>query len=289
MQPNYVGKFTQSEATAAQRTFQFFAPDVTDGFTAEPTLDYEDAASDVQVSKNGGAFANATGVVTEVSDGVYQYVAATAELDTLGTVVWKFVDAAARVVFAQAQVIALDLNVATVNPGAGGITAASFAAGAIDAAAIAVGAIAADAFAAGAIDAAAIAADAIGSSELAATAVAEIQSGLATGAQVLAERTQTLTSFPLGTLDADGSTDPVSLAHAISAVATLTGTWDGATVTIEECADVLADPQVWTTYASGAKTADGTVAITGPVAGIRATMTDDGATSDVAITLAIIS
>lgn len=111
MQPNYVGQFTQSEATAAQRTFTFFAPDVTDGFTAEATLDYENAASDVQVSKNGGAFANATGVVTEVANGIYQYVAAQAELDTIGTVVWKFVDAAARTVFAQAQVIADDLNV----------------------------------------------------------------------------------------------------------------------------------------------------------------------------------
>ena len=279
MQPTFVGQFTQSEATAAQRTFCFFAPDVTDGFTPEPTLNYEDAAADVQVSKNGGAFANATGVVTEVAVGVYQYVAATAELDTLGTVIWKFVDAAARTVFAQAQVIALDLNVATVNPGAGGITTASFAAGAIDAAAIA----------AGAIGASELATDAIGSAEVAATAVSKITAGLATGAQVLAARNQTQVTYSLGSLEEDGSTPAVSLAHAISAIATLTGTWDSATVTIEECADVMADPQVWTTYASGAKTANGTVAITGPVAGIRATMTNEGASSDVAISLAIIS
>lgn len=68
--------------------------------------------------------------------------------------------------------------------GSGAITAGAIAADAITAAKIADGAIDAATFAAGAINAAAIAADAIGASELAADAVTEIQSGLATAANL---------------------------------------------------------------------------------------------------------
>jgi hypothetical protein len=151
--PIFVGNFTKDEATAAQRTFSIVAVDATDGLTLEPGLTY--AGADNTISKNGGAFGNLAGTVTEIaSTGVYKVELAAGDVDTLGTAIVKFVDAAARTIWVTFQVIALDLNVATVNPGAGGITTASFAAGAIDAAAIA--------------------ADAIGSSELAATAVAEI-------------------------------------------------------------------------------------------------------------------
>lgn len=270
MQPNFVGHFTQSEATAAQRTFCFFAPDVTDGFTAETTLDYEDAAADVQVSKNGGAFANATGVVTEVAAGVYQYVAATAELDTIGTVVWKFVDAAARTVFCQAQVIALDLNTATVNPGAGGITSASFAAGAIDAAALAT--------------------DAIGTAEIAAAVTSEIQNGLATAAAVaaLARGQHTDTRTFTGELTTDDDVVATSMLNAIDCVVQLSGTWDSATVTIQTSENPEAGAgALWTTIASGAKTDDAVVTVTGPHSAVRCIVSDDGASTDVDCTFLV--
>lgn len=73
---------------------------------------------------------------------------------------------------------------AVTSLGAGVITAAAIATDAIDADAIADGAITSGVFASGAITAAAIAADAIGASELAADAVTEIQSGLATAAEL---------------------------------------------------------------------------------------------------------
>lgn len=74
---------------------------------------------------------------------------------------------------------------------AGAINAAAIAADAITAAKIADGAIDAATFAAGAINAAAIATDAIDADALAADAVAEIQSGLATSAEIAAVQADT--------------------------------------------------------------------------------------------------
>jgi hypothetical protein len=308
---------TKDEATAAQRTWPFYLSNSADG---TPATGKTIATTDFKISKNGAAFGNAVGTVTEMSLGWYKMVFDAGDVDTLGTLACELSgEAGVDPIHVSHQVVAFDVNVATVAPTAGSIAAASFAAGAIDAAAIADGAIdaatfaagainaaaiAADAitavkiatgaitaakFAAGAIDAAAIAANAIGASELAADAVAEMQSGLATGAQVLNSRQVQNVLYHMGDLTADGSTDPIGLMHAVSAVVALTGTWDSSTVTVERCDDVLADPQVWTTYASGAKTSDATVAITGPVAGLRATMSNDGASSEIAVDITIVS
>lgn len=265
---NFVGQYTQSEATAAQRTFCFPAVDATDGITEEAGLTY--AGADCLISKNGAAFGNLAGTVTEIgSTGVYQVVLAAGDLDTLGTAIIKFIDAAARDVWVTLQVIAMDLNVATIAVGTGGITAASFAAGAIDAAAIA--------------------ADAIGSSEAAATLATEIQSGLATSAQVTA-----ITSgapvrnrfVNLGNLDDDESTVGAGIEDMATGVVTCTGTWDSSTVTVQTCANPAATSPVWTTYGTPL-TANGTVALTGPLKAVRATMSSAGAGSTVDVTLAV--
>lgn len=97
------------------------------------------------------------------------------------------------------------VNAAGTAWGSGAITAASIAADAITAAKIADGAIDANTFAAGAITASAIAADAIGASELAADAVTEIQSGLATAANLAT--VDTVVDAILALLD-DARTEP---------------------------------------------------------------------------------
>jgi len=258
--------FTKDEATAAQRTWPFYLSNTADG---SPATGKTIAGSDFRISKAGGAFGNAVGAVTEMSLGWYKMVFDAGDVDTIGALACELsVEAGVDPLRVTHQVAVLDLNVATVNPGAGGITSASFAAGAINAAAIAT--------------------DAIGAAELAADAVAEIQSGLATGQNVIDNRPQRTVVYPLGELVADGSTKAIGMTDVVSAEVNLAGTWDGATVTVERCDDVLATPQVWTTYASGAKTADATVAITGPVQGIRATASSSGASTDVVVTVTMV-
>jgi hypothetical protein len=101
---------TVSEATAAQRTFTFEAVDATDGFTPETAHTY--AGAEVQVSKNGGAFATAGGVATHIANGIFQYVAAVADVDTVGEALFRFADTAARPVYVSCQITAFDLNTA---------------------------------------------------------------------------------------------------------------------------------------------------------------------------------
>lgn len=102
---------TASEATAAQRTFTFEAVDATDGFTPETAHTY--AGAEVQVSKNGGAFATAAGVATQISTtGVFTFVAAVADVDTIGEALFRFADASSRTVLVACQIAAFDLNVA---------------------------------------------------------------------------------------------------------------------------------------------------------------------------------
>lgn len=171
-----------SEATTARRRVPVVLYDAdglaVTGFTA--------GAGDIQMSKNGAAFTNAGGTLTELSDGCYYYEAAQADLDTVGFLVLKFEDALLRTTFLWVQVVAFDpydasrLGMTDVLV-SGGITKFKFAAGAIDAeaigddaidaGAIATGAITSAKFAAGAINAAAIADDAIDASAIASGAI----------------------------------------------------------------------------------------------------------------------
>ena len=73
--------FTKDEATAAQRTWLFYLSNSADGTPATgKTL----ATTDFKISKNGAAFGNAAGVVTEMSLGWYKMVFDAADVDTIG-------------------------------------------------------------------------------------------------------------------------------------------------------------------------------------------------------------
>lgn len=151
--PNITSKgdamiFTQSEATAAQRTWVFYLSNAVDGTPATgKTL----ATTDFKISKAGGAFGNAVGTITEISLGWYKIVFDVGDLDTIGALACELSgEAGVDTLHVTHQVTLFDLNSATVALATGGIAAATFAAGAIDAAAIATDAIGALELAAGA-------------------------------------------------------------------------------------------------------------------------------------------
>ena len=147
---------------------------------ANPTL----AAGDVQVSKDGGAFANLTTlpVVTPASGRAVKVDLSATEM-TADQVVVQFVDAAGAEwddLFVNIQTAARqidDLAFPNVSgrgadiDAAGGVEVGTFQAGAITAAAFAAGAIDAAAIAANAITAAKIATDAIDNTKIAAGAI----------------------------------------------------------------------------------------------------------------------
>lgn len=115
--------FTQSEATAAQRTW------VAHLTLAATGADFTGAAGiAMTISKAGGAFAapNGSTTITELTNGWYSIVHAAADLDTIGCLGVRITGTLADTLNVTHQVSALDQNVATVNPAAGGIVAASF-------------------------------------------------------------------------------------------------------------------------------------------------------------------
>lgn len=120
--------FTQSEATAAQRTWVFHMT------LAATGADFTGAAGiAATISKAGGAFGAVDGAtaITELTNGWYKIVHAAADLDTLGCLGVRVVGTLADTLNVTHQVSVLDQNIATVNPGAGGIVAASFASDAL--------------------------------------------------------------------------------------------------------------------------------------------------------------
>ncbi len=252
-----VMEFTQSEATAAERTWLFYLSNTADG---TPATGKTIATTDFKISKNGAAFGNATGAVTEMSLGWYKMVFATADLDTLGTLACELSgEAGVDPIHVAHQVTLLDRNVATVP--------------------LAAGAIASTTFASGAITATSIAADAIGASELAADAVVEIQAGLSTAAAVAAisglpVHNQT---FSLGTLSADGHSSGCSMAQAVQAVVTATGTFGSGTIQVETCVDPTVTVPVWVAVSGLTLSSNGSKTVTGPVNAVRVALT--GSTS----------
>lgn len=73
--------FQKDEGTAARRTWLFYLSNSADG---TPATGKTIATTDFKISKNGAAFGNAAGTVTEISLGWYKMVFAAADLDTLG-------------------------------------------------------------------------------------------------------------------------------------------------------------------------------------------------------------
>lgn len=125
--------------------------------------DWTPVAGDVQISLDGGAFADVTNPPTALdsTNGAVWAFALTAGELTAAQIVVVVSDTPAKAVedavfdietygHASAQ-HAFDLDTPTVNPGTGGIVTASFAAGAIDAAALATDALGALELSAGAV------------------------------------------------------------------------------------------------------------------------------------------
>lgn len=253
---------TQSEATAAQRTVLFHLVKTAD------QADCTGVVPVVTLSKAGAAFGAAVGAVTEIALGWYKIVLDAADVGTLGQLAMHVEVATADSLDVVHQVVAFDLNVATVAIAAGGIAAAAFAAGAIDAAA------------------------------LATDAAVEIRTGLATAAAVesvtLATRTVVKDLGRVeedGFLNTDGDLVAISVLDAIDAQVTISGTWDGATATVETCEDPAATVPLWAEYddtlGDNPLTADGVIVVDGPHSAVRVTISDDGATTDLGVSVAI--
>lgn len=119
--------WTQSEATAAQRTWAFHL------VVAATSADATGLVPVMTISKAGGAFAavDAGTAITELTNGWYKCVHAAADLDTIGSLSYRVAVATADTLNVTTQVTVLDLNVASVNPGTGGIDAGSFTAAAL--------------------------------------------------------------------------------------------------------------------------------------------------------------
>lgn len=233
---------TKDEATAAQRTVLFHL------VLTATQADASGLVPVVTLSKAGAAFAAAAGVVSELADGWYKIVLAAADVDTLGQLAMRAVVALADTLDVVHQVVALDLNVATVNPGANGITAAT----------------------------------------VAADAVTELQNGLATAAGVAAVTVPTRTaSVSMGLRTTDGNFSAFSMLDAINTVISVTGVWNGATVTAQVCEDPTATVPAWTDIGTPL-TANGTIEISGPHNAFRAVLSNDGASTSLTATAAIV-
>lgn len=250
-------KFTQSEATAAQRTWLFYLSNSADG---TPATGKTISGADFRISKNGAAFANATGTVTELALGWYTMVFATADLDTLGVLACEISgEAGVDTLHVSHQITLFDHNVATVALTDGSLTAAKFATDAIAAAAIA------------------------------ADAVTEIQADLATQADVAAVDAKVRnTTHALGTITgSSGSSTGVSMKDATKTVITATGTFGGGTIAVEVCADPQAAVPVWVAVPSATLTANGSKTVNGPANAVRATLS--GATDATIVVTAEVS
>jgi hypothetical protein len=252
--------FTKDEATAAQATWLFYLSNTADG---SPATGKTIAGADFKISKNGAAFGNAAGAVTEVSLGWYKMVFAAADLDTLGALACELaVEAGVDPLRVVHQVVALDLNTATVNPGANGITAAT----------------------------------------IAGDVATELNAGMATAAAVAAITlaTRTITK-DLGSVtdtagngadNDDGDLVATSTLDTLDVTFQVSGTWGGATATIQVTQDAAATVPVWTDYVDALTdnplTADGEVIVAGGGhVAARVNFTGTSGSTDLAITAVI--
>lgn len=119
--------FTQSEATAAQRTWVFHMTLAASG------ADATGVTLTMTISKAGGAFGavDAGTAITELTNGWYKVVHAAADLDTIGCLGVRVTGTGADPLAVTHQVTALDFNAATVALATDGISAAVVAADAV--------------------------------------------------------------------------------------------------------------------------------------------------------------
>lgn len=164
------------QSTAAILKLGPFVDD-TDGKTAETGLTI--AQADIQLSKNGGAFAqtsDAAPTTTHDADGWYPTPLTTTDTGTLGRLEVQVAMAGALPVFASFMVVPANVYDSLVLGSASDyldVNVVAIANDAITAATIATGAIDADAIADNAIDAGAIASDAITAAKIADNAISD--------------------------------------------------------------------------------------------------------------------
>lgn len=125
-----------NEATNGDKRIPFYLVDATDGVTPETGV--TPSASELQISQNGGSFANFAGTWTEVGAGFYYYTPTSAELNAQGILLLKLVKTGIRTYPAVVQVVTNDpYNAYVVQLQGGSIGSGTFATGAITAAALA--------------------------------------------------------------------------------------------------------------------------------------------------------
>lgn len=248
--------FTKDEATAAEATVLFFLTNSADG---TPATGKTIATTDFKISKNGAAFGNAAGTVTELSLGWYRMVFAAADLDTAGDLACELSgEAGVDPIHCVHKVQLFDQNAAKA------------------AATIAAGDLATDSVTADAVKA---------------DAVTKIQSGLASAADVAAvAKPVRNTTHALGTITgASGQSSGVSMKDASKARVTVTGTFDSGTAVVQACADPQAAVPVWVTATTtpASLTSNGAMVIDGPVNAIRVSLS--GATAATVVCSAEVS
>lgn len=171
------------------RALTILMVDADDGTTEETGLTLT-----ITVRKSGSSTWSAgSGSTTERGNGSYEYTPTSGEVNTAGDFELRAAAAGARTFRLKEQVVAAlpGENVTVGAVAAGAIDSGAIADGAITAPKLASGAITSAKIAAGAITSGAFATDAIDANAVAATAVADIQSGLATAANVAAVEADT--------------------------------------------------------------------------------------------------
>jgi hypothetical protein len=89
-----------NETSATLRRIPFVLYDLTGALQTGQTV----TGAEMQISKNGGSFANGGGSVTEVGSGAYYYECSSGEVDTEGFVLLKIANSGSSVVIATVSV-----------------------------------------------------------------------------------------------------------------------------------------------------------------------------------------
>ena len=130
-----------NEATNGDKRIFVYLVDATDGVTPETGITV--SAAEVQISQNGGSFANFAGTWTEVGNGVYYYTPTTGEVNQQGILVLKVAKTGCRTFIDRVQIVTNDpYGVRVVTLQGGSIGSGTFAANAITASALAADAVA---------------------------------------------------------------------------------------------------------------------------------------------------
>lgn len=93
-----------SESQQSRRKLYFHLVDDTDGKTPETG----EAGGSPQLSKNGGSFAAATNTLVHVGNGTYYLDLTASEVDTLGTLLFRYKSTNTREFVDRVQVVAFD-------------------------------------------------------------------------------------------------------------------------------------------------------------------------------------